>query len=427
MSSEALRNTLDHLAMDPEAGADRHYLATVLRRLGYSDRQIQEVLGTAEEGRVIEVEYSGPTTTSFEFGAPGTAEEAAAAIQQGKGALQFKVSGGEEGAMQFKLASDPEAGEEVFDAVDLEEGDITDDWADDWSDEEFTTSDDDFSDSDGGDDGFEGEEGEEVEFKPIQLVQFTAAGASAMAPANPALDAGWIPVDQDAEEYLVDDAPGDAWQPAEDGEPTWEAMEGDEVAAWSSPFEDVPDTEGDPMWQASPDDEPWEAEEPQPGVYRHGEFTLYERDVELTTGRTQKIYFFAKTDPKSGEPCALPDGYEVGVNEKTGLPFLRKTGTEEEKHQCGALTQSGKQCRLTAQAASLYCHLHEDYHPDDGDDVLDTAPVGSQVRDTEPTPSTGRTRTTRVQASSPEEAERLIKERGGRVKSVVPIRFEEDE
>lgn len=58
--------------------------------------------------------------------------------------------------------------------------------------------------------------------------------------------------------------------------------------------------------------------------YKHNGYTLYERDVELKNGGTQTIYFFSKKKPKSGTKTELPDGYEVGVNDSTGLPYLRK-------------------------------------------------------------------------------------------------------
>lgn len=54
------------------------------------------------------------------------------------------------------------------------------------------------------------------------------------------------------------------------------------------------------------------------------EYTLYTRDVELKGGKTQTIYFFSPRKPKSGTPTHKPGGYEVRVNRRTGLPFLRK-------------------------------------------------------------------------------------------------------
>ncbi len=55
------------------------------------------------------------------------------------------------------------------------------------------------------------------------------------------------------------------------------------------------------------------------GAFTHNGYTLYARD---TNGR--KLYFFAKNEPKSGVASALPAGYEVGENARTGLPFLRR-------------------------------------------------------------------------------------------------------
>lgn len=54
------------------------------------------------------------------------------------------------------------------------------------------------------------------------------------------------------------------------------------------------------------------------------EYTLYTRDVELKGGKTQTIYFFSARTPKSGKPTGKPRGYEVKVNKRTGLPFLKK-------------------------------------------------------------------------------------------------------
>ena len=59
-------------------------------------------------------------------------------------------------------------------------------------------------------------------------------------------------------------------------------------------------------------------------VYRYEEWTLYKKDVALKGGKTQTIYFFTKRTPKSGTPCDLPNGYIVGVNKRTGLPYLKK-------------------------------------------------------------------------------------------------------
>ena len=51
-------------------------------------------------------------------------------------------------------------------------------------------------------------------------------------------------------------------------------------------------------------------------------YILHSRNVTLKGGRSQTIYFFAKTT-KEGALNAVPAGYEV-VESKNGLPVLRK-------------------------------------------------------------------------------------------------------
>ena len=52
-------------------------------------------------------------------------------------------------------------------------------------------------------------------------------------------------------------------------------------------------------------------------------YHLHTKEVELAAGRKQRIYYFAG---EAGENSlnALPAGYEVMENERTGLPMLRK-------------------------------------------------------------------------------------------------------
>jgi hypothetical protein len=62
-------------------------------------------------------------------------------------------------------------------------------------------------------------------------------------------------------------------------------------------------------------------------IYVKNDYYLYKRNVELKSGKKIDIYFFSKHRPKSGELCPLPDGYEVKINPKSNLPFLRKSST----------------------------------------------------------------------------------------------------
>jgi hypothetical protein len=65
----------------------------------------------------------------------------------------------------------------------------------------------------------------------------------------------------------------------------------------------------------------------KPKVFTYGDYTLYTRKIKLkNVNRELDMYFFSPHKPKSGSPCAKPDGYELGVNSKTGLPYLRKIG-----------------------------------------------------------------------------------------------------
>lgn len=51
-------------------------------------------------------------------------------------------------------------------------------------------------------------------------------------------------------------------------------------------------------------------------------YILHKRDTQLKNGRTQTIYFFAKSE-KDGALNSVPDGYKV-VESRNGLPVLKK-------------------------------------------------------------------------------------------------------
>ena len=53
-------------------------------------------------------------------------------------------------------------------------------------------------------------------------------------------------------------------------------------------------------------------------------YYLHGKEVTLQGGRKQKIHYFAR-EPKAGEALdAIPAGYEVVENPRTGLPFLKR-------------------------------------------------------------------------------------------------------
>jgi len=52
-------------------------------------------------------------------------------------------------------------------------------------------------------------------------------------------------------------------------------------------------------------------------------YYLHERHQELKGGQKVTLYYFAG-EPGAGAIDALPAGYEVSENTKTGLPLLKK-------------------------------------------------------------------------------------------------------
>ena len=114
---------------------------------------------------------------------------------------------------------------------------------------------------------------------------------------------------------------------------------------------------------------------PPEGPFKFNGYTLHKKDVKLANKNGNRtIYFFSKKKPKSGKPCPKPAGYHVGVNERTGLPFLKKGAgpdgedlTPQAEHeyrpQCSAVTADGAQCRNSARQGSKYCAPHFGYQP----------------------------------------------------------------
>jgi len=89
-------------------------------------------------------------------------------------------------------------------------------------------------------------------------------------------------------------------------------------------------TEELPEWRAEEETPEWvEAEIP----FTVKGYTLYKKEVELRSGKIQTIYFFSKRKPRSGDLCPLPDGYEVKVNKRSGMPYLKLIEEREEKKE----------------------------------------------------------------------------------------------
>jgi hypothetical protein len=76
-------------------------------------------------------------------------------------------------------------------------------------------------------------------------------------------------------------------------------------------------------WESYAIDET-EENKPIAPAYNYGEFLLYKKEVKTAMGKTKTVHFFSKNVPDVGKPVELPEGYEVKVNKKTGLPYLKK-------------------------------------------------------------------------------------------------------
>ncbi len=53
-------------------------------------------------------------------------------------------------------------------------------------------------------------------------------------------------------------------------------------------------------------------------------YYLHTKQVTLQNGRKQQIYYFAREEKRGETIDAVPSGYRVEENERTGLPFLKK-------------------------------------------------------------------------------------------------------
>ena len=71
-------------------------------------------------------------------------------------------------------------------------------------------------------------------------------------------------------------------------------------------------------------DEVPEQKQKETKTYRYGDYALYRKEITVGPGKKRTIHFFSRTEPEDGGPVDLPKGYEVKVNKKTGVPYIRK-------------------------------------------------------------------------------------------------------
>ncbi len=61
-----------------------------------------------------------------------------------------------------------------------------------------------------------------------------------------------------------------------------------------------------------------------PNSYSYGEYSLYKKRIRIGDKDMRTVHFFSKDVPEESEPATLPNGYSVQVNEKTGVPYIKK-------------------------------------------------------------------------------------------------------
>lgn len=431
--ADPLRNTLDHLALDPKAKDDRRYLISMLRRLGYTDKEIDIALG---EHRAVEIEYSRNESSSGftvveesepehewpETDAPSglgfSVTRGSVAPPGGDPAVEFGWRPVENSDVHLPVDVDEEweSKEEIHEGPvefverddwveaddDVEEGDQVE-WV---SADELELSDDDEVEWEEAAPAAEPEEtvewvdeseldenGDLIEdHGTVSRVAMKDDDGAYLPPpkhggSGPALDDEDVPPD-----YIVSEPPGRVWDKEDEEEETTESEN------WDT-SDETWDTDSDETWDAGTDDadeswdsdddgewsagEGWSEDAVEGGAFQYEDYGLYTRMVELSTGKEQRIYFFSKEAPSNGDPAQLPDGYVVDTNERTGLPYLRRSSEmpvdsnpvrdiveEPEKLRCLAMTQSGARCKRTSVEDSDFCSVHADFTADeevDGD------------------------------------------------------------
>jgi hypothetical protein len=58
--------------------------------------------------------------------------------------------------------------------------------------------------------------------------------------------------------------------------------------------------------------------------YPYAGYKLYRKHLRIGGKEIRTVHFFSKDVPEDSEPALLPDGYTVQVNEKTGVPYIKK-------------------------------------------------------------------------------------------------------
>lgn len=58
--------------------------------------------------------------------------------------------------------------------------------------------------------------------------------------------------------------------------------------------------------------------------FQYNDYALFQKTIKINDKEKRTIHFFAKEPPETGDPAELPEDYEVKINRKTGVPYIRK-------------------------------------------------------------------------------------------------------
>ncbi|MGB0652583.1 MAG: hypothetical protein ACPGQL_05235 [Thermoplasmatota archaeon] len=349
--ADALRVTLDELQLPADAAHDRDYLVSLLRRLGYSEAEIERKLGGGEE-RTIEVEYSREETTE----APVPSEPAPAPAP--------------------RL---PPAQLDEFDLV-IPPGPATPGTS-------FTVKDptDGYLDFSPPDDGL-------VHFRvrPPGHNEGQAEIGDYIYPIDYKLyyrDVE-LPSGRRRRIYFFSRTRPETGVPT-NLPPGYEVCENKETGLPFLAKIGECEPEGRSVTgrgRHALDEGP---EEPL-GPFLYNGYTLFEQPDD--EGRP--LYFFAKKRPEGATPCGLPDGYDVRVNDRTGVPYLVPRAGPARKRTRVLLVRGKDRHDAEARAreqglnvvGAVPVELEEDGAPVHGPEDWEGRPAAAPAAESHPAP-----------------------------------------
>lgn len=341
-----LRQVLDTLQVDQDVKEERDYLVSVLRRLGYTDRQIQRELGVdlgVEEDeddtvgeRTVEVEYLDGHLDIKEY-EPVYRASQDELVQPGSEGPHADFSIGEAGddvgpegdwnpqaestSGEFGDDTGPEEQEPAtFQILAPEDDDLMDfseapDEDEDLLDFEETPSPEDMAWPESGRRAEPDQEtDEDLDADESEWAQW---------PEEREAEEGWLPEDDSIETEFQAVGPED---PPRNLRVTVVRAKNREEALEKARGKGLDPVHAVPVSvEQNRRRQDWEVHEAPPDApFMLGDYTLHKREVTRKDGGVTPLYFFAKNPPKSGHPAPMPEGYTLHESERTGLPYLKK-------------------------------------------------------------------------------------------------------